>query len=171
MLSHLGPCVMVFVYLIFIWFSLFQMKVKHHCCYNHGFVLNPSKVIKRGGVVPVKNLRFNGMDNMGVSKNWGTPKWMLYKGKHPIRIDDLGGNPYFWKHPSFFFRFEHPRCWKTWDVLQPSASQDADNYYSQSLWYSWCIFWVVLGDGEKNITSWWFQPLWKILVKMDHLPK
>ena len=23
----------------------------------------------------------------------------------------------------------------------------------------------------KRITSWWFQPIWKILVKMDHFPK
>ena len=24
---------------------------------------------------------------------------------------------------------------------------------------------------QKSNTSWWFQPLWKILVKMDHLHK
>ena len=30
---------------------------------------------------------------MGVSKNWGTPKWMVYKG-NPIRIDDLGVTPF-----------------------------------------------------------------------------
>ena len=34
---------------------------------------------------------------MGVSKNRGTPKWMVYNGKNPIKIDDLGGGfPYFW---------------------------------------------------------------------------
>ena len=27
---------------------------------------------------------------MGVSKNKGTPKWMLYNGKNPIKMDDLG---------------------------------------------------------------------------------
>ena len=29
--------------------------------------------------------------DMGVSKNRGTPKWMVYKAReNPIRIDDLG---------------------------------------------------------------------------------
>ena len=27
---------------------------------------------------------------MGVSKNRGTPKWMVYNGKPPIEMDDLG---------------------------------------------------------------------------------
>ena len=26
-------------------------------------------------------------------------------------------------------------------------------------------FWII------NTTSWWFQPLWKILVKLDHFPR
>ena len=34
---------------------------------------------------------------MGVSKNRGTPKWMVYFMENPIKIDDLGGNtPIFW---------------------------------------------------------------------------
>ena len=31
----------------------------------------------------------------GVSKNGGTPKWMVYKGKPYEQMDDLGGNPLF----------------------------------------------------------------------------
>ena len=31
--------------------------------------------------------------HMGVSKNWGTPKWMVYNGTIPIKMDDLGGKP------------------------------------------------------------------------------
>ena len=30
----------------------------------------------------------------GVSKNRGTPKWMVYR-ENPIRMDDLGGPPLF----------------------------------------------------------------------------
>ena len=26
-------------------------------------------------------------------------------------------------------------------------------------------------DPMANIASWWFQPLWKILVKLDHFPR
>ena len=37
---------------------------------------------------------------MGVSKNRGTPKWMVKIMENPIKIDDLGGGShYFWKHP------------------------------------------------------------------------
>ena len=36
---------------------------------------------------------------MGVSKNNGTPKWMVYKGKSYIKIDDLGGFPLFLETP------------------------------------------------------------------------
>ena len=38
---------------------------------------------------------------MGVSKNRGTPKWMVYNGKPLLKWDDLGGKPhYFRKHPN-----------------------------------------------------------------------
>ena len=38
--------------------------------------------------------------DMGVSKNRGTTKWMVYNGKLYFLMDDLGGKPhYFWKHP------------------------------------------------------------------------
>ena len=30
---------------------------------------------------------------MGVSKNWGTPKWMIYNG-NPLKMDDLGVPPF-----------------------------------------------------------------------------
>ena len=35
----------------------------------------------------------------GVSKNRGGPKWMAKMMENPIKMDDLGGKPYFWKHP------------------------------------------------------------------------
>ena len=36
---------------------------------------------------------------MDVSKNRGTSKWMVNIMENPIKMDDLGGTPYFWKHP------------------------------------------------------------------------
>ncbi len=37
---------------------------------------------------------------MGVSKDRGTPKWMVKMMENPIKMDDLGGvPPIFWKHP------------------------------------------------------------------------
>ncbi len=44
---------------------------------------------------------------MGVSKNSGTPKWMVYKGKPYFLMDDLGvfNHPYFWKNTQMSSRF------------------------------------------------------------------
>ena len=42
---------------------------------------------------------------MGVSKNKGTPKWMIYNGKPYFLMDDLGVKPYFRKHPYEFLGF------------------------------------------------------------------
>ena len=42
--------------------------------------MNQSIVVKRG-------------DYLGVSKNKGTPKWMVYNG-NPIKMDDLGVPPF-----------------------------------------------------------------------------
>ena len=40
---------------------------------------------------------------LGVSKNRGTPKWIVYNGKPLLKWDDLGGKPtIFGKHPSDF---------------------------------------------------------------------
>ncbi len=36
---------------------------------------------------------------MGVSKNNGTPKWMVKIMEHPIKRDDLGGPPLFLETP------------------------------------------------------------------------
>ena len=57
-------------------------------------------------------LCLNGLDcfiyiYMGVSKNRGTPKWMVKKMEHSIKMDDLGGKPhYFRKHPYFCYFLE-----------------------------------------------------------------
>ena len=38
---------------------------------------------------------------MDVSKNTGTPKWMVKIMENPIKMDDLGVFPlFFWKHPN-----------------------------------------------------------------------
>ena len=47
---------------------------------------------------------------MDVSKNRGTPKWMVYNGKTLLKWM-IWGYPYFWKHPviaSSYFQAESP---------------------------------------------------------------
>ena len=39
---------------------------------------------------------------MGVSKNSGTPKWMVYNEKSLLKWMIWGENPYFRKHPYAF---------------------------------------------------------------------
>ncbi len=36
-------------------------------------------------------------EDVGVSKNRGTPNWMVYFMENHINIDDFGVNPYFWR--------------------------------------------------------------------------
>ena len=38
---------------------------------------------------------------MGVSKNNGTPKWMVYVMENPMNKWMIWGYPYFWKQPYF----------------------------------------------------------------------
>ena len=42
-----------------------------------------------------------GYHNMGVNPKirGKPPKWMVKIMENPIKMDDLGGHPYFWKHP------------------------------------------------------------------------
>ena len=44
---------------------------------------------------------FNHHHIMGVSKNSGTPKWMVYKGKPYEQMDDLVGFPIFLETPIY----------------------------------------------------------------------
>ena len=41
----------------------------------------------------VQTPNFREDNYMGVSKNRGTPKWMVKIMENPIKMDDLGGKP------------------------------------------------------------------------------
>ena len=72
--------------------------------------------------------------HLGVSKNRGTPKWMVKIMENPIKTDDLG-YPYFWKHPFHYSKtVNFPRnVLQNWmKLLTPWASWT---------WKPW-IFWV-----------------------------
>ena len=45
---------------------------------------------------------------MGVSKNKGTPKWMVYFMETPIKMDDLGV-PLFLETPISWYNFQQQR--------------------------------------------------------------
>ena len=51
---------------------------------------------------------------MGVSKNRGTPKWMVYNGKPYEQMDDLGGFQLFLETPQLYNT-------KTWFPLHPAT--------------------------------------------------
>ena len=44
----------------------------------------------------------NRYQHMGVSINWGYPKWMVYKGKFHLEMDDDWGYPLFMESPTCF---------------------------------------------------------------------
>ena len=83
--------------------------------------------------------------HMGVSKNSGTPKWMVKIRKNPIKIDDLGGfptpifgstpiceyEPFWCKAPHTLLRFHllflQPECLH--DFTKGSKFPDGKNLY------------------------------------------
>ena len=60
--------------------------------------------------------------HLGVSKNIGTPKWMVIM-ESPIKIDDLGYH-YFWKHP-----FVKKKCL---ELLKPKHPRVANPIFEMS---------------------------------------
>ena len=63
---------------------------------------------------------------MGVSKNSGTPKWMVYNGKPYFFMDDLGV-PFFLKHPYIPFQLHKPLLAIGTKPASPSGSPLASN--------------------------------------------
>ena len=58
------------------------------------------KVVECSQVKVIRNLSPGYFVYMGVSKNRGTPKWMVKIMENPIKMDDLGGPPLFLEgHP------------------------------------------------------------------------
>ena len=75
--------------------------------------------------------------DMGVSKNRGAPKWMVYNGKNPIKMDDLGGTTIFGN-------------------IHISEKQSTNN----SKWWNLLKFFkVALGDAEGT-----FFPFFTLVV-------
>ena len=73
-------------------------------------------------------LLFKTKYHVGVSKNRGTPKWMVYDGKPYEQMDDLGGPPLFLEknniHPWKINGWFHP--WKiTHLALKSGTSSDS----------------------------------------------
>ena len=56
----------------------------------------------------------------------GSPKWMVKIMENPIKMDDLGGKPYFWKHP-VILQNEFPAnfCWNLLKGLYKHNSPSA----------------------------------------------
>ena len=64
---------------------------------------------------------------MDVSKNRGNKKqkWMVFIMEKPIRMDDLGVFPYFWKHPYLHVsQYLGMRFWeRDWDHVEARIIQ------------------------------------------------
>ena len=71
-----------------------------HCCLELWTFFGSSWEV--GERAMAENLCFSQLSHLGVSKNTGTPKWMVKIMENPIKMDDLGVFPYFWKHPFGF---------------------------------------------------------------------
>ncbi len=110
--------------------------------------------------------------DLDVSKNRATPKWMVYNGSNPIKMDHLGEKN--------LFSVQHPFSGMT-NTLSP---QTLISLLINSVVVETCIdrkSYAALSDFfprpnfnpflKSRTTSWWFQPNWKILVKLGIFPK
>ena len=78
---------------------------------------------------------------MGVSKNRGIPKWIVYKFimENPINMDDLGGfNPYFWVDTHMSHEAVHPSlkfssCLKEDDITRHQIQRIDLQIYATSI--------------------------------------
>ena len=69
---------------------------------------------------------FTIVDNMGVSKNRGIPKWMVYNGKTLLKLM-IWGYHYFWKHPY-------------WEEIKQLKTSSATFLPLQFCWVSFITF-------------------------------
>ena len=138
----------------------------HGLLHLHVLLIN---ITKRGG-----------WNHMVVSKNRGTPKWMVYNGKSYIKWM-IWGYPYFRKHP---YHFNYLSRWclvtgpkKTCDHLEISILKlKGCRYFIISTahpLFNWCnydfLFNILLGTSEPNL---FLRRLKKFcLVVSTHLKK
>ena len=67
---------------------------------------------------------------MGVSINGGTPNWLVYKGKSPLKWM-IWGYPHLWKPPNMF---PNKKCSKPPAFPDPSSSEDCTHQRHPSCW-------------------------------------
>ena len=104
---------------------------------------------------------------LGVSKNRGTPKWMVYNGKPYFWMDDLGG-----KHPLFFGNIQRTPSWSS---VEKIAKQFA---VVISAWRPWrrcgqiveAGQWVNLLSFSRSLdggSEWWFLVMKNVPFQND----
>ena len=71
---------------------------------------------------------------MGISKNNGTPKWMVYKGKPYEQMDDLGV-PSFWETPIYFFNCLFARATGSSIIIRIFANKMDVELFQNGPWY------------------------------------
>ena len=101
---------------------------------------------------------------MGISKNSGTPKWMVKTRENPIRMDDLGGkqplflvqHPYYslpnflgspknWSYLLLYFLVPGYRNTNPTKTASKSKENGQEVFLKEGVWFSfvlaiWCIF-------------------------------
>ena len=89
---------------------------------------------------------------MGVSKNRGAPKWMVYNGKPYFLMDDLGRNThYFRKHPYGF----SPEKKKIWGKFVTDTFSRVQKKWRGSPIWCCCIEARVSSQGSC-VDGWYF---------------
>ena len=162
------------------WMAMMAMEFPQKGGFSPTFSTKYTKIVVKMGIESSPNFRRS--ENppkkyLGVSKNRGTPKWIVYNGKPRLKWDDLRGKPhYFRKHPSDFTGTPRNCATIRWPKIflwiSPSRAKKSSINASQ-VWTPTKMPREKKAKGMRRktvpfleldlITSWWLnQPIWKI---------
>ena len=136
--------VYIYIYIYNIWYIIYNTYIY---IYQFGWIcrccnlLTPQKgdffpdvCGSSGGIHPCVGC------DMGGSRNGGTPRWMVWKGKTLWKYGWFGANPHLWKTPHRIF----PHVWRDMMVIRRRFS----------------TFWSVCKLEAMAHLVWWFSHHW-----------
>ena len=99
---------------------------------------------------------------MGVSKNRGTPKWMVYNGKTLLKWM-IWGYPYLWKHPYihiYTICFQNYKTDEFGKYFVPHHSGQSINWQHTLTLNSWWMRGITLATSDMSIQV---NEVWKFI--------
>ena len=136
-----------------VFFNMLLIKKRGYVCWKNAQQMakksrNRQNNYKHAWIEPKKKY------NMGVSKNGGTPKWMVKIMENPIKMDDLGGKPTIFGNLHMLLQEVAFVSWTLW--LSPTLRPPPEFQPVR----------VLVGSPKRDILEAWFPG--KSCAKLTH---